>query len=124
MRVLICGGRDFADQALFDLVMAALGAKLATKGLKITEVISGAAKGADTMGEVWATANNIPLRCFPANWSQHGKAAGPLRNEQMLVEGKPNLVVAFHGGSGTRHMVHIARKAGVKVAHFTDSNAE
>jgi hypothetical protein len=50
-----------------------------------------------------------------ADWAGLGRKAGPLRNERMLHEGKPQLVVAAPGGRGTSHMTHIAREAGVEV---------
>jgi len=52
---------------------------------------------------------------FLANWRTHGKAAGPIRNQQMLDEGRPHLVVAFPGGTGTADMVRRAKAAGVPV---------
>ena len=52
---------------------------------------------------------------YPANWKKHGRAAGPIRNKQMLEEAKPDLVIAFPGGAGTANMVKQAREAGVKV---------
>lgn len=57
----------------------------------------------------------IPVRVFPADWETHGRAAGHIRNRQMLVEGKPDIVVAFAGGRGTQNMINQARKAGVTV---------
>ena len=53
---------------------------------------------------------------FPqGEWDELGKKAGPLRNQRMLEEGKPELVVAFPGGGGTKDMVRRAVKAGVSV---------
>ena len=63
----------------------------------------------------WAKDNNMKLKVYPADWELHGKSAGPIRNQQMLIEGKPDLVLAFPGGKGTAHMVSIAKKKGVKV---------
>lgn len=56
----------------------------------------------------------IRVQKFPADWDRYGKAAGGIRNSQMLIEGKPDLVVAFPGGNGTRDMVLKARKAGIR----------
>jgi hypothetical protein len=55
---------------------------------------------------------------FPADWEKYGKAAGPIRNQQILVEGKPDLVVAFQGGRGTANMVSRAQQAGVPVVEI------
>ena len=110
MRVLVCGGRDFQDrvavhQALDDLD-AAYGVSL---------VIDGGATGADKLAAEWAWMSNKPNRCFPADWKTYGRGAGPIRNKQMLDEGKPDLVLAFPGGRGTANMVKQAQAAGVRV---------
>ncbi len=110
MRVLICGGRDFNNFAYVKKVMDEIHAKT-----PVDLVISGKARGADALGEQWAKEKNIPVDPYPANWNDHGKAAGPIRNQQMLNEGKPDLVVAFPGGNGTRDMINRAKKANVRV---------
>ena len=70
----------------------------------MSEIISGMASGADTFAVEWAARFGFPLRAFPAEWDKHGRSAGPIRNQRMLDEGKPDLVVAFPGGKGTaRH---------------------
>lgn len=72
--------------------------------------------GADTLAGDWAHGFLIPVRSFPADWEErHGKRAGPIRNQMMLEEGRPDLVVAFPGGTGTADMVRRAREAGVEV---------
>ncbi len=81
----------------------------------VTLLISGCARGADTLTIEWAEAGGIEVARFPADWSTHGRAAGPIRNQQMLDEGKPELVVAFPGGRGTADMVRRARAAGIEV---------
>lgn len=81
----------------------------------ITEIIHGNAVGADWLAKAWAISAGIPEKSFPAKWSEYGKAAGPLRNQQMLEEGMPDVVVAFKGGAGTADMVRRAKEAGLKV---------
>jgi hypothetical protein len=56
-----------------------------------------------------------PYEVTQGEWDELGKKAGPLRNQRMLDEGKPDLVVAFPGGGGTKDMVRRAVKAGVSV---------
>lgn len=116
MRILVCGGRDFDDRKLlFDtLDNYWTGGPL--------HIISGGAKGADSITEEWfrsywdgMSLGPLSMSVYPADWSNYGKAAGPIRNQQMLDEGKPDLVIAFPGGSGTADMVRRAKKAGVKV---------
>ena len=58
-------------------------------------VIVGGARGADTMAAEWATARSIPCLIYMADWSGLGPKAGPIRNQRMLDEGKPDLVIAF-----------------------------
>lgn len=117
MNVLVCGSRDWEDRALLDSTLDALLAKLGP-----FEVIEGEAKGADTMAREWAERKRLPVQKFPADWAKLGKAAGPVRNVQMLAEGKPDLVVAFQtpgGSKGTSHMVAIARHRNVDVRVVT-----
>ena len=110
MKILVCGGRDYNDYDTLHMYMCAI------EGATLDSVIiHGAARGADSLADRWAKDNNMKLEVYPADWEQHGKSAGPIRNQQMLNEGKPDLVLAFPGGSGTAHMVSIAKKKGVKV---------
>jgi hypothetical protein len=109
MKVIVCGGRDFADRSL---VFAELG-RIHIES-PITLLIHGDANGADRLGSDWAVYRSVPVLAVPADWKQHGKAAGPIRNGQMLTH-SPALVVAFPGGRGTANMISQARSAGVKV---------
>lgn len=109
MKVLVCGGRDFNDQNLLFCTMDSLNAQR-----PITQIIHGGARGADSLAGYWAQQRSIPLiNVFPANWDKYGKSAGYIRNQEMLDEGQPDMVIAFPGGRGTDMMVKIARKAGV-----------
>lgn len=110
LRVLVCGGRNFDDAMTLG---AWLGGIHKTHGIDL--IIHGAARGADTMAAKFAEWAGIPTAAFPADWKQHGKAAGSIRNSVMLNESTPDLVVAFEGGSGTADMVAKARRAGVEV---------
>lgn len=84
-------------------------------------IISGGATGTDSAAIDWAVVNWCHFEEYPADWKKHGKAAGWIRNKQMLIEGKPDLVVAFPGGRGTAHMKKIAREAGIEVIEIEDS---
>lgn len=110
MIFLVCGGRDFADKSRLEDALDRLHTKVG-----ITKIIAGKANGADRMATNWAWARGIAWQEFPADWDNHGKAAGPIRNQQMLDEGKPEGVVAFPGGTGTADMIRRARKAGLTV---------
>jgi hypothetical protein len=109
MKVLVCGGRDYDDVEAFYTAMSDIYIDYG-----ITKVISGHAKGADQLGEMWAAESGIAVEVYPADWKKNGRSAGPIRNTRMLVEGKPDLVVAFAGGKGTANMIKQAKAAGVK----------
>lgn len=110
MKTIIAGGRDFRDYEL-------LSGRMQEIPWQITEVVSGKAKGADSLGELWAT-NSKPIKQFPANWKKHGKAAGPIRNTEM-AEYADALVAFWDGKSrGTRHMIETAAKKGLYVKVF------
>ena len=108
MRAIVCGSRNYKDWELLYRVL---------DGLGITHVIEGGARGADRLAREWALSRLIPLSTFDADWGAHGKAAGGIRNQQMLDEGKPDLVVAFPlaKSSGTWDMVRKAKAANVSV---------
>lgn len=110
MKVLVCGGRYFGDAHALELLLGAI-----HEGAGITEIIHGGASGADMLAGRFAVRNGIPVTVFPADWKAHRKAAGPIRNSQMLREGRPDMVVAFKGGRGTADMVKKAKAAGVPV---------
>lgn len=110
MRVLVCGGRDFNDVEFIHRTLDAL-----SRLREFDVMIHGAAPGADSLAGAWAKHHNMPVEVYPADWQKYGKRAGPIRNAQMLREGKPDVVIAFPGGRGTAHMTMLAREAGVKV---------
>lgn len=112
MKVIVCGGRDFLDDALVDIVLDHI-----HKETPITTLFQGGAPGADTLARWWARKRDVTNYTFSADWLKHGKAAGPLRNRRMLEEGKPDMVIAFPGGRGTANMVDQAMRAGVVVEH-------
>lgn len=115
-RVLVCGGRDFNEADYAFEVLDRLHAEIG-----IGTIIEGDARGADEIGGQWADTRGIKLEVYPANWKKYRSAAGPIRNKQMLDEGKPDLVVAFPGGKGTANMIGQAREAGVEVQEIADS---
>jgi hypothetical protein len=108
MRVLVCGGRDFDDYALVANTLSGL-------PMRPIAIIHGGARGADALADRWAKARHVAIEEFRADWKMYGRAAGPMRNARMIDEGRPDLLVAFAGGAGTRDMVRQARAAGVQV---------
>lgn len=108
MRTIIAGSRDCTNPE--DLIRA-----LSECDWTPTVVISGAARGADRLGELWAQVNNIPCEKFPANWNKYGKSAGYRRNVEM-AENAEALLALWDGKSrGTKHMIDIANSKGLKV---------
>lgn len=110
VRVVIFGGRNFTNQILAFKALDQLHEQYG-----FTVVIDGMAKGADSIGNKWAQARGLQTERYPANWSRYGRAAGPIRNQQMIDDGKPDIGVAFPGGTGTDHMKSAMKKAGIKV---------
>lgn len=110
MRLLACGGRDYRNAAAVEHALTVIHAR---RG--ITLLIEGGATGADRLARQWAERNGVPVQTYEADWKTYGRRAGPLRNHYMLVDGKPDGVVAFPGGRGTADMIQQAERAGVKV---------
>jgi hypothetical protein len=115
MRVLVCGGRNYSN---FEEMASFLSGLFFEYKDPQWELIHGGAAGADSLAGAWATSVGIPVKEFRADWKKYGKSAGPRRNEKMLSEGKPDLVIAFPGGKGTADMVARARKAKVMVIEY------
>lgn len=108
MRTIIAGSRNCTDKR--ELIAA-----LTCCDWTPTTVISGAARGVDRLGEMWATEFNVPCERFPADWDAHGKAAGYKRNEQM-ADNAEALIALWDGTSkGTKHMIDIAKRKGLQI---------
>jgi hypothetical protein len=113
MRVLVCGDREW-DR--YEEILDKLTFLQKIHG-EFT-VVEGEARGADRLAREAAEQLGLPVEPHPAHWDLYGRAAGPIRNQEMLDSGI-DLVVAFHSdlerSKGTRHMVTIAEKRGVDV---------
>jgi hypothetical protein len=110
MRILVCGGRHYDRPKFVRETLDAL-----HREQSITAIISGGCTGADTFAAEWAKKHGVALEVYKADWYAHGRAAGPIRNQEMLDKGRPELVVAFPGGRGTEDMARKAAAAGVRV---------
>ena len=104
--VIVCGGRYFDDR---ERVFAVL------DRIAPGHVIEGGATGADRFAYEWATVRGVRHTKVNPDWNTYGYAAGPIRNQKMLDDYHPALVVAFPGGRGTADMVQRAIKRGVRV---------
>ncbi len=115
MRVLACGDREWTNS---NLIAETLG------DLPFDTIIEGEQRGADRLAREFARSWGRHFIPYPANWTRYGRAAGPIRNKQMLDSGKPDLVVAFHNhieeSKGTANMLCQAEDAGVPYCLITE----
>src|SRR3989304_4633353 len=113
-RVLVCGDRNWTDLNLVRNVI-----KKMHERESIEVIIEGECRGADKFGRIVAEELGIPVLPFPANWAKEGKAAGHIRNQKMIDEGRPTLILAFHPSidqsRGTADMLKRAANAEI---HF------
>jgi len=109
-RVLVYGGRDFADEQKVRDVLHAL----RQKGAEFL-LIQGGASGADMLARNWAIGNGEPCCTFHAPWGALGKSAGPIRNRWMQEYGRPTFAVEFPGGRGTADMRSILEAHSVEI---------
>ena len=124
MRVIIAGGRDFDDYDLLshkciEIMVTCHINGLTTGSIDDIEIVSGRARGADSLGEKYAKEMGYKTKYFPADWDLFGKRAGYVRNEQMAKYSKEDngVLIAFWDGKskGTKHMIDLANKHGLKV---------
>ena len=94
--VIVTGGRDYDDWVMLSEVLEFINPDV---------VIQGGATGADALARKWAQLEDKKCITFPANWEEHGKAAGPIHNREMLRNHPNAAVIAFPGGKGTAHCV-------------------
>ncbi len=112
-KIIIAGGRNFDD---FNKLCQVCDEFL--KKYSNVEIVSGAFKGADLLGERYAAERNYPIKQFPADWRRYGKSAGHKRNAEMAAYAK--VLIAFWDGEskGTKNMIELAEQAGLKVKVF------
>jgi hypothetical protein len=111
-RVIIAGSRNFMDYATLESWCdSILQPKFEDSKTQVV-IISGGARGADTLGERYAIERHLTLERYPADWQQYGRSAGIIRNHQMAK--RANAVIAFPKvgdlNRGTRNMVSVAEK--------------
>ena len=117
MRLLVCGNRDWACVETIENWLAPFSRKY---GARVV-LIHGGAPGVDSIAEVVGQHFGWEIRAFPADWRAHGRAAGPIRNREMIETGRPGRALAFgqlcRGSkrTGTGDMVAALNEAGVIV---------
>jgi hypothetical protein len=108
MRLAVAGGRDYRLTERDYIVLADI-----HRREKIDILLHGGCRGADLDAAQWALDHGIATETFTAAWDLYGKAAGPLRGEQMVDNA--DMLVAFPGGRGTRHAIAYAKKQGKRL---------
>lgn len=111
MRLIIAGGRNYELTPDDHRRLHAI-----ARDHIITEVVTGGAKGADECGQMWAASLMLPIKVFRADWRQHGRAAGPIRNREMAAYA--DAVALFPGGKGTDDMARAARAQGIRIFDY------
>jgi hypothetical protein len=101
MKLIIAGSRDLDDSSLLEPLIEKI---IKEQKWNITEVVSGTARGADTVGEFWAERHGINVKKFPADWAQFGKSAGPRRNAEMAKYADAAIVFILDDSRGSTHM--------------------
>ena len=111
-RIIFCGDRKWSDYSSIRQVLNML-------SKEDTLVIHGACRGADKMSGEIAKERGFKVKVYPALWDVYGRAAGPIRNQQMLTEGRATEIIAFHKNikksRGTKDMINRALKKGLRV---------
>ena len=108
--IAVTGGRDYQNrQVVYDTLDEY------NDHLEISALITGMARGADTLAYEWARDRGVPTREFWPDWDKYKKRAGFRRNEQMINEGQPDFLIAFPGGNGTAHMVRKTKETDILV---------
>lgn len=109
-KVIVAGSRDFTNYELLKMKLDSL-----LKNKYEVIIVSGAARGADQLGERYEKEKGFKISSHPANWDAFGKSAGYIRNEEMAKEA--DALVAFWDGvsKGTKHMIDLAHKHGIQV---------
>lgn len=117
-KLIIAGGRDFSD---YDMLKKEVSEFIKTFGEDSIEIVSGTARGADSLGERYALEHGHLIKKFPANWNKYGRAAGPFRNAEMAEYANACIVFWDGKSSGTKSMIHLAEmnKLNLKIVHTT-----
>jgi hypothetical protein len=103
MRVVIAGSRGITDYSV-------LKDAIAQSDFSITEVVSGCARGVDTLGERWAKEHGIPVKQFWPDWGRFGRAAGKYRNSEMAEYCDAGIILWDGESKGTLDMIDRMRR--------------
>lgn len=110
MKLAVIGSRDFNDQKLLEKTLDKL-----NETWQISVVVSGGARGADSLAETWAKKNKIETLIFKPDWDTFGKSAGYRRNLDIITNSDKVLAFQVNKSRGTQHSIDIAKKQGKEV---------
>ena len=105
IHLAVVGGRDYADYDNFKRIITEYVGEIGTP----STIISGGAKGVDTMAKLWTKENNIELIEFKPDWATHGKAAGILRNTDIIEASSHVLALPTKKSIGTHDSIRKAK---------------
>ena len=103
INIVVAGGREYQNYPELSEKLDRIISDLNIPSNMGINIVSGGARGADTLAERYAQEKGYGLQVFPADWKNKGLAAGMERNRQMAKAG--DVLVAFPGGSGTENMI-------------------
>ena len=117
MRLIIAGSRGFTNYQRLCQV-------LAPERRRITQVLTGGARGAEQLGYRWAWKHQIKHQLFRADWERFGKPAGVRRNHQIAQAGDVLVVFGDEPSPGTAHLIQCMQALGKPVVVIcTDATA-
>jgi hypothetical protein len=108
MKLIIAGDRNVTNINVVKRALVKF--KHEHSDFKVTEIVSGCARGVDTLGEEIASQHKVAIKRFPADWDKYARAAGPIRNEQMAKYADALCAVLTKDSRGTRNMIERAKK--------------
>jgi len=104
MKLAVVGSRSFSDKTMLTNIL--------DQQQNISCIISGGARGVDTLAEQWARSKNVETKIFLPDWLSYGRAAGPIRNRN-IIEACDECVAFWDGESpGTRSSIELCNKLG------------
>jgi hypothetical protein len=110
MKLIVAGSREFGNYQLLTKHLDEINSKYG-----ITEIVSGTAKGADSLGELYAKIHNIPIKRFPADWNKYGRSAGYIRNKDMAHYADACICFWVNKSKGTGHMINLAKEYKIRL---------
>ena len=121
--IAVTGGRFYSNVPIIwsalDSTCSILNARCCMLIDGASDDVTGPYKGADYWSHQWALARNYSTNRVHANWKQYGKAAGPIRNGE-IIKLKPLVLVSFPGNAGTANMIKQAQEAGINIRFIND----